>query len=95
MYVICYDITKTKVRNKIFKELKNYGKHTQYSVFECNISKKQLQVLMNKLQKLMEKEEEGNIRIYTLCEKCYAQSILIGKDPEADADLKELDMIFV
>ena len=50
---------------------------------------------MGKLRKLMEKEEEGNIRIYTLCEKCYAQSIRIGKDPEADADLKELDMIFV
>ncbi len=87
MYVICYDITKTKVRNKIFKELKNYGKHTQFSVFECDISKKQLQILIRKLKNHLEGEEEGNIRIYSLCEKCYSQRKVLGHVNEEEEEI--------
>ena len=87
MYVICYDITETKIRNKIFKELKNYGEHTQYSVFECDISKKQLQILIRKLKAHLKGEEEGNIRIYSLCEKCYAQRKVLGKVENEDEDI--------
>ena len=61
MYIVCYDISNTRIRNKVFKEMKNYGRHTQLSVFECDISQKQLGSMVKKLGKLMEGEEEGSI----------------------------------
>lgn len=38
MYVISYDISNDKIRTKIAKELENYGRRVQFSVFECRIS---------------------------------------------------------
>lgn len=78
MYVISYDITDTKRRNKIFKTLKNYGRHKQYSVFECDISKKRFDALYKELLELMDEEEEGNIRIYHLCRICSDSTMVIG-----------------
>ena len=37
MYVISYDISENKIRNKVAKILEGYGKRIQYSVFECDI----------------------------------------------------------
>ena len=51
MYVVCYDITDTKRRNKIFKTLKNYGQHKQYSVFECDITKARYKEMLYDWQK--------------------------------------------
>ena len=45
MYLVSYDIEKTKIRNKIAKTLENYGERVQYSVFECRITAKQLDEL--------------------------------------------------
>ena len=81
MYVVCYDITDTKRRNKIFKTLKNYGQHKQYSVFECRIGKQKMLELYAKLICLMQDEEEGSIRIYRICTNCEEQIHTIGTEP--------------
>lgn len=86
MYVISYDITDTKRRNKIFKVLKNYGEHKQYSVFECDISKKRFNTLYRELLDLMDDEEEGNIRIYHLCKLCSASIVVIGIEDASRED---------
>lgn len=86
MYVICYDISNTKRRNKVFKKLKNYGKHMQLSVFECDIPEKQLKKLMKELEKIMGDEEDWSILIYSLCERCREKMILLGRI-EDDGDV--------
>lgn len=78
MYVVSYDISSNKLRNKIFKTLKNYGKHTQFSVFECTITKRQYDALYKELMSLMQGQPEGNIRIYDLCEMCSKNIRVIG-----------------
>ncbi len=85
MYVICYDIVSDKLRAKVAKELENYGKRMQYSVFECRLSKKKFQELYGKLVKLMMEVEEGdtsNIRIYVLCQTCEEKIRTIGVEPD-------------
>jgi len=37
-YIICYDIADDKRLRKVFKTMKAYGDHLQYSVFECQLS---------------------------------------------------------
>jgi len=37
-YIVCYDIADDKRLRKVFKTMKAYGDHLQYSVFECQLS---------------------------------------------------------
>ncbi len=76
MYVISYDISKDKIRNKVASELENYGKRVQYSVFECELTEEKLKKLYAKLLKLC--AEEGSIRIYVICENCRKKIRMIG-----------------
>jgi CRISPR-associated protein Cas2 len=37
-YLVCYDICDDKRLKKVFKTMRNYGDHLQYSVFECQMT---------------------------------------------------------
>ena len=96
MYIISYDIENNRIRNKIAKELENYGTRVQYSVFECKLSEKLYNELYSKLIKLMQEEETGNIRIYHICAKCEERISTIGvKQEPYSVDLSELDDLFI
>lgn len=80
MYVISYDITDNKLRGKIAKKLEGYGRRVQYSVFECEIKKNSFRQLYTELLTLLSgREEEGSIRVYTLCENCCQKAVTIGE----------------
>lgn len=70
MYIVSYDISSDRLRNKVMKILLGYGKRVQYSVFECNLSQKLYEQMYKKLASLMADSVEGNIRFYHLCGKC-------------------------
>lgn len=78
MYIVSYDISSDRLRNKIVKVLLNYGKRVQYSVFECDISQESFGQMYKKLTMLMADSEEGNIRFYHLCKKCEKEVQEIG-----------------
>ncbi|MBN1182384.1 MAG: CRISPR-associated endonuclease Cas2 [Bacteroidales bacterium] len=69
-YVISYDITHNRRRTRICNELKNYGKHIQYSVFECDLNSAQLKELKNKLNQEINKKKDS-IRYYAICNTCF------------------------
>lgn len=94
MYIISYDISDNKRRNKIFKLLKAYGRHCQYSLFECEISEKRYKKLYRELVLLMEGEEQGNIRVYDLCKSCSKNITVIGISDQRTVD-DEAGIIFV
>ncbi len=81
MYLISYDISSDRRRYKVSKELENYGRRVQYSVFECRIGKQKMLELYAKLICLMQDEEEGSIRIYRICTNCEEQIHTIGTEP--------------
>lgn len=37
-YLVCYDISDEKRLRQVFKTMRNYGDHLQYSVFECQFT---------------------------------------------------------
>lgn len=37
-YLVCYDISDDKRLKKIFKLMRGFGDHLQYSVFECQFT---------------------------------------------------------
>jgi len=48
-YLVCYDITNDKRRDRVFKVCKNHGDHIQFSVFECDLNMTELVSLQREL----------------------------------------------
>ena len=76
-YVIAYDIPDDKRRTKIHKLLLGFGKWTQFSVFECFLTRKELVLLRSKLAKHLI-EAEDSVRFYPLCAQCQAKVETVG-----------------
>lgn len=61
--LVTYDISDNKRLNKVFKLLRGYGDHVQYSVFLCQLSEKDKVVLMEKIIELIKHTEDQVILI--------------------------------
>ncbi len=82
-YVIAYDIADDKRRTKIHKVLLGFGKWTQYSLFECFLSGKDLILLRSKLAEHLVAKEDS-VRFYRLCADCVSKVETVGGPPPAD-----------
>ncbi|MBV9706744.1 MAG: CRISPR-associated endonuclease Cas2 [Chloroflexi bacterium] len=79
-YIIAYDIPDDRRRTKIHKILSGFGTWTQYSLFECFLSKKELVLLKSKLAKHI-KENQDSVRFYPLCANCLEKVETVGGPP--------------
>ncbi|MEO6889201.1 MAG: CRISPR-associated endonuclease Cas2 [Ktedonobacteraceae bacterium] len=87
-YVIAYDIPEDKRRTKVHKILLGYGKWTQYSLFECFLSRRDLVLLHAKLEQHLVAAEDS-VRFYVLCASCVSKVETIGGPPPAE------DVVFI
>lgn len=87
-YVIAYDIPDDKRRTKVHKLLLGFGKWTQYSLFECFLTKKELVLLRSKLAEHLEAARDS-VRFYPLCASCLAKVETVGGPLPAE------DLLFV
>ena len=79
-YVIAYDIPDDRRRTKGHKILSGFGTWTQYSLFECFLSKKELIQLRAKLAKHLN-ETQDSVRFYPLCAACLDKVETVGGEP--------------
>lgn len=49
LYLIAYDISHPRRLQRVYKVMRGYGDHLQYSVFRCVLSEKQLAELCGRL----------------------------------------------
>lgn len=80
LYVVAYDIPNDKRRAKVHKALRGFGDWTQYSLFECFLSAKDLIRLRAKLDDLLEPDEDS-VRLYPLCAACQDAVETVGSAP--------------
>jgi CRISPR-associated protein Cas2 len=85
-YVVAYDIPDDKRRTKVHKILLGYGKWTQYSLFECFLTRKQLVLLQAKLIDHLV-DEEDSVRFYPLCANCVSKVETVGGPLPGDDQL--------
>lgn len=76
--VIAYDVPEDRRRNRICKMLKNHGRHVQYSVFECELRRRDYLRLRERLATLINPAED-NIRFYFLDQGAVARIEQVGK----------------
>jgi CRISPR-associated protein Cas2 len=76
--LVTYDITDPKRLNNTRQFLKEFGLHTQKSVFECaidDIAIKQIRAYCKESLNLM----TDSVRIYKICSRCIGKVIISGK----------------
>jgi CRISPR-associated protein Cas2 len=76
-YVIAYDIPDDKRRTRIHKLLSGFGAWTQYSLFECFLSRKDLAILRARLAEQVIATEDS-VRFYPLCTDCVSKVETVG-----------------
>ncbi|NJN68135.1 MAG: CRISPR-associated endonuclease Cas2 [Chloroflexaceae bacterium] len=77
LYVVAYDISVDKRRTKVHNTLCGYGSWTQYSLFECWLTRRELVELRAKLAKHFD-EQVDSVRFYPLCGGCQKKVITVG-----------------
>lgn len=79
-YLICYDIREPKRWRRAYKLLKGYGTSLQYSIFQCRMSRRQLERMRWELEK--ELDPEDSLMIAGLCAGCHSK--VVARNTRAD-----------
>jgi CRISPR-associated protein Cas2 len=86
-YVISYDISDNKLRNKFVKIIEKYGERVQYSVFEFELSPKEFKNLINELKVngfYKRKSKNWKIVIYKIKPHLVREIKRVGSKPILD-----------
>lgn len=75
--VVSYDISNDRRRTKVMNLLRDYGRHVQYSVFECRLEQRQIRQLKNGL--LLHIDPTDSVRIYFLCKDDADRVEILGR----------------
>jgi len=57
-YLVCYDIADDKRLRKVFKIMRGYGDHLQFSIFECQLTSMDLVRLRSELGSIIHHKED-------------------------------------
>lgn len=76
-FLVTYDISDPKRLQKVYKKMKGFGKHLQFSVFECHLTPRHLVIMRDILEKLIDPEED-RILIVRCCPTCKNKIESIG-----------------
>ncbi|MCA9941929.1 MAG: CRISPR-associated endonuclease Cas2 [Ardenticatenaceae bacterium] len=88
--VVSYDISDDKRRRKVAEIMEGYGYRVQYSVFECNLNKKQMAEMKRALRPLVKGPKMDSIRFYPLPADAVTLIQVIGKDQARSLGLLEV-----
>ena len=80
-YVVTYDISDNRIRQKVGDALGAYGRRVNYSVFEIELkSKSQISSLEDELLSLINPKIDS-LRFYSVCANCMQRSWSLGEEP--------------
>lgn len=57
-FLVCYDISDDKRLRKVFRTMRDFGDHIQYSVFECQFTPEDLARCRHVLSQIINHEED-------------------------------------
>ncbi|MCI0396700.1 MAG: CRISPR-associated endonuclease Cas2 [Chloroflexi bacterium] len=83
LFLIAYDIPNDRRRTRVHKILSGFGQWTQYSIFECFLTDKELVALHGRLDKVLNPTQD-NVRFYHVCHACQSKTETIGSSPPAE-----------
>lgn len=57
-FIVTYDIVDDDRRTSVYKALRGYGDHLQYSVFRCDLSEREKVLMIGRLHPLIDHAED-------------------------------------
>ena len=57
-YIVSYDITEPRRLKQVYKTLRGFGDHLQYSVFRCDLSRRELAELVAAVDALIHHDND-------------------------------------
>jgi len=75
--VVAYDVADDRRRARLLRKLKGFGRHVQYSLFECILTPNDFERLKRVVNREI-KEDEDLVRYYPLCESCRRRVLVIN-----------------
>lgn len=75
--VVSYDIHDDRRRYRVARQMEDFGKRVQYSVFDCHLDEKDLGTLKRVLARIIDHETDS-VRFYRLCGRCAAGIEILG-----------------
>lgn len=57
-YIVTYDVSDAKRLRRVFRLLKGYGEHLQFSVFRCDLSRMSLAKMKAELNEVINSEKD-------------------------------------
>lgn len=75
--MVSYDIPDNRRRNRLFKLMRGFGRHSQFSVFECHLDRNRLERMVDKIRMVINPAED-NVKIYPLCLECCVKVVALG-----------------
>lgn len=75
-YLVAYDITENKIRNRLSKYLSKYGVRLQKSVFIVSIQGHQRKGFVTGIENITGKK--GDVALFRLCKGCRATAIRLA-----------------
>lgn len=86
-FIVSYDISNSKLRNKLVRILEKYGERVQYSVFEFDLNRSMYLNLLSelKINGFLRKNKDVKIFIYKLTPSLVRRIKRIGYKPTIDS----------
>lgn len=87
--IVCYDITRNRLRSRLHRRLKGYLQPVQKSVFEGELPAWRYGELLEMIESVIDHRTDA-VRIYQLCRGCAGLTTLVGVStpvPSPDDDL--------
>lgn len=75
-FLVCYDISATKGRNRVARLLEKYGERLQRSVFRLDVSLAVMERLKTLLLHALDDQDE--LLVIPLCERCQKDALRSG-----------------
>lgn len=58
-FMVCYDVCEPKRLRKMHRTMKGFGSALQFSVFRCSLSPKNYQIMLMRIEEVIEKSEDS------------------------------------
>jgi CRISPR-associated protein Cas2 len=78
--IVVYDIPDNKRRERLRKALLRFGNSVQRSVFEFDLTARQLETMDKVIRGIMSVAED-NVRYYSMCKSCVLSVEVFGGEP--------------
>lgn len=81
-YLICYDISEDKIRDKIVKYLEGFSYRIQFSVFTCDLAMEKADKIWKELCSIAGKAKNPLLLMVPVCKSCQKGMKIKGKPLE-------------